>query len=208
MKLNIQAETVAPIWQPFVSAQALQALHAGKLLLLYGKGVPMQAHKLLESLLSAHLRRAICYAELSKNFRGKPNLPDAVYFNLSHTEKSYLIGLCSTRDLGVDLEYQIPGKDIHALIEYAFSPDEQRFLRNEGDEKTFLKMWTLKEAYLKATGIGLIDVLNTLHVVSGPNFCTTDPNYSSQVFTCPGAETGSLVYFGDVQEIHRMHLTD
>lgn len=208
MRLNIKAELAPISWQPYESTLALQALRAGKLLLLYGKGEPMQAHKHLESLLSAYLQRNIRYAELSKNFRGKPYLPDAVYFNLSHTKKSYIIALSSIGEIGVDMEYQIPGKSIRELIEYAFSPDEQSFIKNEGDENTFLKMWTLKEAYLKATGIGLIDSLNTLHVVSVPNFCTTDSHYNSLVLTCPAGEMGSLVYYGDSLEIQQMILTD
>ncbi len=208
MRLNKKAEFTATIWQPFESTLALQALRDGKIVLLHGNGKPLQAHKFLESFLSVYLQKDIRYEDLSKNFRGKPFLQNAVYFNLSHTEKSYLIALSLIGECGVDMEYQVPGKDIHALMEYAFSPDEQRFLKHENCEKTYLKMWTLKEAYLKATGIGLIDSLNTLHVVSGPDFCITDQHYRSQVFTCPGGETGSLVYFGDALEIHRTHVMD
>ncbi len=63
---------------------------------------------------------------------------------------------CSTR-IGVDIEKLQPAL-APGLLEYCCTPDEQlRLSRLPGDQQpcAFIQLWTLKEAYLKARGIGL-----------------------------------------------------
>jgi phosphopantetheinyl transferase len=74
--------------------------------------------------------------------------------------------------------------------------------------ETFLKIWTMKEAYLKATGIGMVDALTALHVVSATDFNVLDGRYSSLIIHCPGGETGSVVCAGQIPEMVNIHLND
>jgi phosphopantetheinyl transferase len=57
---------------------------------------------------------------------------------------------------------------------------------------SFTKIWTLKEALLKAAGIGLVDRLNQVNVHE--ILMHYKLNFTS--FACPHNETGSVVYSG------------
>lgn len=48
-----------------------------------------------------------------------------------------------------------------------FSPQEQAWLLAADDPDAFLKVWTLKEAWLKATGRGIANNLKTLAITAG-----------------------------------------
>lgn len=167
-----------------------------------GNGSSSEAHALLEDLLQELLGVRYDYRKLSRNFRGKPFIENhPVHFNLSHTKEKYVLGLCLDTDFGIDLETGIPGDDMNALAEYAFSPDERQILIEDFSEATFLKIWTMKEAYLKATGVGLIDSLPSLSVVSGPDLGILDSTFSSYQYVGKEAETISLVCKGNIPDI-------
>lgn len=188
--------------------QLRSALYAGRLLLVYGEGSPTDAHACLESLASSFLGQSVYYDELSKNFRGKPYFwGTPFHFNISHTSNSFLLCFSLNQEIGVDLERNLSDVKIGELSEYAFSPDERNLLADLFDWKSFLRIWTLKEAYLKATGIGLIDALPSLHVVTAPDFGLLDSNYSGLHFICPGGETGSVVCKGALPDISFFHKT-
>jgi hypothetical protein len=176
-------------------------LQSGRLLVILGTGSPTQAHYCLEECVKEFMGHRIDYADLPRNFRGKPFLPDSpMHFSISHTKNEYVLGFSIQQEIGVDMELNFPGKDLHVLAEYAFSPDELLISGANSDESTFLKIWTLKEAYLKATGIGLIDALPTLHVVTGPPLSITDPFFCGILQVGPSGETISIVCKGIIPE--------
>src|SRR4051794_3096098 len=79
-------------------------------------------------------------------------------FNLSHTRG--LVACCVTlrRDVGLDVEaVDRPMPDIDEIAAY-FTQDERALLRLSAPARRyqlFFKLWTLKEAYIKAVGKGL-----------------------------------------------------
>lgn len=83
---------------------------------------------------------------LEKNFAGNYS-----YSNLSHSHGMAGIVLSDER-AGIDIE-QIRQSDIK-VAERFFCPDECRFVYENGDTG-FFRIWTLKEAFMKATGKGL-----------------------------------------------------
>lgn len=95
---------------------------------------------------------------------GKPeianDLPmlDEISFNLSHTDGLVMLGVTSKKALGVDVEC-VTSKD--APIEHAdrfFAAGEAAdlyALPEHGRQERFFELWTLKEAYIKARGMGL-----------------------------------------------------
>jgi 4'-phosphopantetheinyl transferase len=94
--------------------------------------------------------------------RGKPSLAQPleppIRFNLSHSGELALVGITLDRDIGVDLEEVRSFDDIDRLAERFFSPGENAHLRALPDAarlEAFFCCWTLKEAYVKATGDGL-----------------------------------------------------
>lgn len=74
-------------------------------------------------------------------------------FNLSHTEGLILLGVTAERRLGVDVESM--ARSIPAEVADFFSVREVQALRSASDPSLFWDLWTLKESYIKARGMGL-----------------------------------------------------
>jgi 4'-phosphopantetheinyl transferase len=134
------------------------------------------------------------HVEIRKNRFGRPFLTNSpLFFSLSHTNSSYLLGFSSTRKIGVDIEKLIGEADLDELIEYAFSEEEADFCKNGSLHDRFLEIWTLKEAFLKATGAGLVNELKSVNVAGTVNNHLASLKFQQRTFGCPGGETGSLV---------------
>lgn len=91
---------------------------------------------------------------------GRPEIaaPASVLrFNLSHTEGLAACAVTDGRDVGIDVE-DITREHSRGLAERVFSRREQKSLRDlpaHEQARGFFELWTLKEAYLKARGLGL-----------------------------------------------------
>ncbi len=95
---------------------------------------------------------------------GKPYVtaPDSAKqpFNVAHTDGLVMCGIGSDEHelIGVDVEHLSRRTDPD-LAERFFSQPEVRYLRQQrGDEvrrQAFLRIWTLKESFIKAIGTGL-----------------------------------------------------
>lgn len=80
-----------------------------------------------------------------------------VSFNVSHSGNHGLIALSDGRKLGVDVEARLPRNDIDEITGLVFTPNEQAEVAHaEGMQKIdlFYRIWTLKEALIKAVGTG------------------------------------------------------
>lgn len=92
---------------------------------------------------------------------GKPALPipAAVQFNLSYRADRALLAVSNLWDVGADVEALQPITDALALVQELFSGPEQAALRATTPgapwEALFYTIWTRKEAYAKALGMGL-----------------------------------------------------
>jgi 4'-phosphopantetheinyl transferase len=100
---------------------------------------------------------------------GKPVLvadsPDAapVTFNLSHTRGVVACVVSRGTPVGIDVERGDRLRNAMAIASRFFSPREAADLRRCGDhdrQRRFIELWTLKEAFIKATGKGLSQPLN------------------------------------------------
>lgn len=193
----------------FDAAKLKYAIDKEKLLIVYGSGAESDAHECVENLFETILGIRYIYKELEKGFNGKPFLPgNLLNFNISHTESAFLIAIYKAEEIGVDLEKISENFDLKSLAEYAFSPDEKYLFAKNNCSKTFLGIWTMKEAYLKATGLGMVDSLNSFNVVSDLDFGVIDKQYGSFLFDCPGGETGSVVYKGSMPDISFVKIFD
>ncbi len=104
---------------------------------------------------------SICF-ELAAH--GKPSVtspPEAAQpFNVAHTDGMVVCGVGHDPDclLGVDVERLQRRTDID-IARRSFSAPEVEFLQGFADEQKrreiFLRIWTLKESYIKAIGTGL-----------------------------------------------------
>lgn len=100
---------------------------------------------------------------------GKPRLAGigGPHFNVSHSGSWALIGLSDSRPIGVDIEAMRRAGDELELARSFFSDPEYRAL--EGLEngmllQSFYKIWTCKEAVLKALGAGISEHLKDFSV--------------------------------------------
>lgn len=98
---------------------------------------------------------------------GKPYLADRenLFFNLSHAEERVMCVL-SDEEVGCDVEYVRAGKI--AVAERFFSPSEYAAILCEptpsAQNAMFFRLWTLKESYIKATGMGMALPLGSFSV--------------------------------------------
>ena len=108
--------------------------------------------------------------------QGKPEMSPSekgVEFNVSHTEYLALIAVVPDRQVGVDVESINRQLEWNELAERFFTPAESRYLKSltaEENRRNFFRLWTAKEAYLKAIGKGLSVGLNKVE------FSITDPH--------------------------------
>jgi 4'-phosphopantetheinyl transferase len=92
---------------------------------------------------------------------GRPEIdsPDATLrFNLSHSAGLLVCALADAREVGVDVEHlarpPIDRKMIHRYLSPAEAEDVEAQPADQWQDR-FLVYWTLKEAYLKARGLGV-----------------------------------------------------
>lgn len=93
---------------------------------------------------------------------GKPFLADFphIHFNFSHCNKGVICAIDS-HPVGVDIEEICPYED--DLVRYTMNDGEWHQIKESTDpHQEFLKIWTMKESYLKLTGEGLRDDMKTV----------------------------------------------
>lgn len=101
--------------------------------------------------------------EFRTNRHGRPEISGpasttALRFNLSHTRGLIACIVAPELDVGVDVEDRRRDTSGPAIASRFFSAREVAALeRLPGDEQsaTFFEYWTLKEAYIKAIGVGI-----------------------------------------------------
>ncbi|HST84818.1 MAG TPA: 4'-phosphopantetheinyl transferase superfamily protein [Kineosporiaceae bacterium] len=119
---------------------------------------------------------------------GRPELvsnPLGLDFNISHTDG--LIGCILTRDqrCGLDLEQTPAQHETAAAILQFLATEEQNHVRSLPESEqdlAVLDYWVIKEAYLKALGVGFTRAVNSFVVrgVGGPTIMIDDPASGGQ----------------------------
>ncbi|MGW4815475.1 4'-phosphopantetheinyl transferase family protein [Kitasatospora cineracea] len=121
------------------------------------------AHAALRRLLAERLGAAPAELRWQHGPHGKPALPGGPQFNLSHSGAHALIALSPTRPVGVDIQRVLPATDTAAMAARYFPPAEAHLLRTTPDPahraELFARLWTRKEALVKAHGGRLVQGL-------------------------------------------------
>ncbi len=107
---------------------------------------------------------------------GKPSLVDRdnserLSFNLSHSKDLAIAAVAWDRLVGIDVEYMRENLDFLKLAGRFFAKNEAEALLNVSlnqRKETFFRIWTRKEAYIKAHGKGLSLPLDQFEVSTGP----------------------------------------
>ena len=97
-------------------------------------------------------------AEHGKPYAVVRAAPASIEFNGSDSGIHGLIAIAPAGPVGVDVEERSPDRDLDGLAETVFGPDEQAaVVPASGEQKVerFYRLWTIKEALVKALGTGL-----------------------------------------------------
>jgi 4'-phosphopantetheinyl transferase len=114
---------------------------------------------------------------ITLNEFGKPKISNApsnhhIDFNISSSNSLVALAFAFSRNLGIDLEYLNLELNIYDILPLLFTHQEaQRFeiVENTDHLSHVLQLWTLKEAYVKAIGVGLHKPLKDISFVLNSN---------------------------------------
>ena len=115
------------------------------------------SHGVLRQILGKCLEVTPKQVRFQTDAKGKPRLlgSPGFEFNLSHTADLMLLAVTYAVPVGVDVERIRRLKDSRALARRFFSKREADWLQRQNDgelDRAFFRMWTRKEAILKAIG--------------------------------------------------------
>lgn len=130
-----------------------------------------QIQSVRNRLIAEKLQLTSTELEFAKHEHGKPYLLNhTLHFNHSHSQQYYALAMSEhVKDIGVDVEELDRNVRLDALAKHAFHPDEyETWLSLEQDREYWFKVWTIKEAVLKASGLGIRLDLNTLNTQAHP----------------------------------------
>lgn len=114
----------------------------------------------LREILSRYLQVRPAEITIAYGPHGKPTLAvhPSLQFNLSHSHDVALLAVRCGRPVGIDVERLDDSPDHVAIAAESFAVDEARSVATAAPADrtaTFLRLWTRREAVLKALGVGL-----------------------------------------------------
>lgn len=148
----------------------------------------------LRQILAGYLRLAPDAVPLDRGATGKPFVrqsanPDELRFNLAHSGGLGVLVVGVEVEVGVDIELTRPLRAFENLVLRCLAEEEQQAIDRfppQDRQRTFLRYWTHKEAFLKAVGSGLSRPLTSVVVdLSRPDSPT------------PGEATGGAARLSD-----------
>lgn len=154
-------------------------------------------HGCIRQLLASILKVSPQTLRIARTGHGKPYLVDYpdLAFNLSHSGDSFVLAVAWCCQLGIDIEFHQPRVNVQGLVDRCFGEAEIGYWQTLSDaDKTpaFYRFWTRKEAFVKATGLG---------ITLGLNRCIINPQLPSGFLSVPeicGVASAWRIYDLDV----------
>jgi 4'-phosphopantetheinyl transferase len=152
-----------------------ERVRASRLRFEADRGRFVASHAALRRILASYLGATPASLAFGEGPQGKPFLDapahgQSLHFSLSHSSDLALVAVSRGRRVGVDVERVRPLEDLDGFVARYLSPREREaFVRipSAGRLRAFFEIWTLKEAYLKACGDGLLRELDAFDVTVG-----------------------------------------
>lgn len=114
---------------------------------------------LARAALASYLGTAPASLAFVRNDHGRPELsPRSLFFNLSNTPTLVVCIVSRDREVGVDIEPIDRGERILGLASTVFTERERGSLARLSSaerERRAVELWTAKESYIKARGMGM-----------------------------------------------------
>lgn len=141
-------------------------------ILMRKKAIHDYRHRLLQSIFNIRLDSS----DFAQTEHGKPYLNIEIHsdlhfaFNHSHSQNFYALATShNLNDIGIDMEELSRKVRFDALAKHAFHPSEyETWQALECDPVYWFKVWTTKEAVLKASGLGIRMDLKDLNTHAHP----------------------------------------
>ena len=122
---------------------------------------------LRNQLLSQSFELSVSDQQVVRTNFGKPYLNDYPDFSFNHSHSQNFYALATSKqvqNLGIDIEELNRKVRFEALAQHAFHPEElKKWQVLDYDPEYWFKVWTTKEAVLKASGLGIRINLNELN---------------------------------------------
>ncbi|HUQ53146.1 MAG TPA: 4'-phosphopantetheinyl transferase superfamily protein [Gammaproteobacteria bacterium] len=120
----------------------------------------LASRALLRHSLARHTARSAAELRIETSADGKPSCVGGPEVSVSHSGDIVMCALAAAGAVGVDVETAGP-RSVAAVAERFFTAAEARWVAAQ-PEPRFRQLWVLKEAYLKALGVGLAGGLSSL----------------------------------------------
>jgi 4'-phosphopantetheinyl transferase len=157
-----------------------------------GRDAFIASHGWLRTLLGRYLNADPGSLEFTFGDRGKPALRGTpLRFNLSHSGAMAACAVTRNEEVGIDIEWIRPMRDLEMVARRFFHAEECRKLLGLSEAiraPAFFHCWTRKEAYIKALGDGLFAPLDRFEVTLAPG----EPAAFIQIDGRPAAAEWSL----------------
>jgi 4'-phosphopantetheinyl transferase len=133
---------------------------------------------LLREILGGYVRIKPDELHIAAGAHGKPYLATdsaanaRLHFNLSHSGGLFLLAIAADREVGIDVEQLRDDTSYPEMARLAFSLREQNELfglPEQQQRSAFYRVWTRKEAYLKACGLGFSLPSNSFDITLQPH---------------------------------------
>lgn len=166
-------------WQYMLDDSELQRAQTFKFAELRERFIAVRA--LLRQTLATYLNKPPQALRFELEAYGKPYLScGSLHFNLSHSGDFLAIAVADFPQIGIDIEAVAPRNSLDSLAKRVFSAGELaewRQLPADQQLNVFYRLWTKKEAFVKAVGRG---------IALGMELCEYELDVNGQIRTIPG----------------------
>lgn len=126
----------------------------------------------------------------------RPYIADDIDFNISHSGDYVVVAVSTQSKVGIDIE-QINEIDVHAIKGLVLNQEEiEKIEISKKPLHFFYKVWTLKEAALKANGSGLMRSMHDVIIYNTYLQCCNEIWRYDRLNICENY-TSHIVYQGD-----------
>ena len=172
----------------------------------------------LRTILGRYLNTEPASIEFEYYESGKPGLParsnpGGISFNISHSRSLALCAVGVKGEVGVDVEYVRRVIGAEKILERFFSPGEREYYHLSpgiAKDRSFMSLWTIKEAYSKAVGTGIRSGMKDLDFSpvitssdASPHIAVSNEGWTILRLDPGNGYIGALAHRGDVSEIIR-----
>ena len=176
-------------------------------------------HAQVRYLLATILKQAPEQIIINRTSLGKPYLVEYpnIAFNLSHTQDYFLLVISEHCNLGVDIEKFKSRPNMEGLVNKCFAITERDYwhtVSRQDQLSVFYQFWTRKEAFVKATGGGIVlgleqcvvDVNNLKRFLSIPKQCGNSTDWFIQELDVPKNYCAALVLDRPITDIRLLYV--